>query len=149
MSKIISSRLSQVETQVDRAARRARHPGGAGHHSPGFHYFYGALDLAEYVDFRGGGVDAIDASRIPVFSVFNDSIESTSELSVEEKNEFRAAAFEQVENSFVPGYLKLIDYLDYLQPLADDNAGAWKLPNGEAYYAYKLRPGDQHRYDPR
>ena len=39
----------------------------------------------------------------------------------------------------MPGYLKLIDYLDYLQPLADDNAGAWKLPNGEAYYAYKLR----------
>ena len=45
----------------------------------------------------------------------------------------------QVEESFIPGYVKLIDYLDYLQPLADDKAGAWKLPNGEAFYAYKLR----------
>jgi len=45
----------------------------------------------------------------------------------------------QVEESFIPGYVKLIDYLDYLQPLADEKAGVWKLPNGEAFYAYKLR----------
>jgi uncharacterized protein (DUF885 family) len=96
-------------------------------------------NLADYIGLRGSGPDTIEADRIPVFSVFNEAIESVSELNVDEKNEFRAAAFEQVENSFVPGYLKLIDYLDYLQPLADDKAGVWKLPNGEAYYAYKLR----------
>jgi len=132
-------RLSQVESQVDQLLEGLVIREEMGIIPPDFIISMARSNLADYIGLRGSGSDAIDASRIPVFSVFNDSIESISELSTEEKNEFRAAAHEQVENSFVPGYLKLVDYLDYLQPLADDKAGVWKLPNGEAYYTFKLR----------
>jgi len=96
------------------------------------------MALSNLADYIGLG-SSTEATRIPVYSVFNESIELISELSVDEKNEFRTAALEQVENSFVPGFLKLIEHLEHLQPLADDKAGVWKLPKGDAYYAYKLR----------
>ena len=132
-------RLSQVDKQADQLLEGLVIREEMGIIPPDFIISMARSNLADYIGLRGSGPDAIETDRIPVFSVFNEAIESVSELNADEKNEFRAAAFEQVENSFVPGYLKLIDYLDYLQPLADDKAGVWKLPNGEAYYAYKLR----------
>lgn len=131
-------RLSKVQTQVDQLLEGLAIREELGIIPPDFIISMARSNLADYIGFHGGNPDAINPRYIPVFSVFNDSIESIPELSMEEKMEFRAAAQEQVKNSFVPGYLKLIDYLDHLQPLADDKAGVWKLPDGDAYYAFKL-----------
>jgi uncharacterized protein (DUF885 family) len=132
-------RLSQVETQVDQLLEGLIIREEMGIIPPDFIIAMARSNLVDYIDLRGSNPEAIEATRIPVFSVFSESIESISELSADEKIEFRAMARTQVEESFIPGYMKLIEYLDYLQPLADDKAGAWKLPNGEAFYAYKLR----------
>ena len=48
-----------------------------------------------------------------------------------------AAAFE-IEQSFFPAYVELITYLDSLGGQATTDAGVWRLPDGEAYYAYLL-----------
>ena len=133
------ARLSQVNSQVDQVLEGLKIREDLGIIPPDFIIDMAHYNLADYIGLRESGPDAIEASRIPAFSVFNEKIETVSELSVEEKMEFRQAALEQVEDSFIPGYVKLIDYLDYLQPLADDRAGVWKLPDGEAYYAYQLR----------
>jgi uncharacterized protein (DUF885 family) len=132
-------RLSQVETQVDQLLEGLVIREEMGIIPPDFIIAMARSNLVDYIDLRGSNPEAIEATRIPVFSVFSESIESISELSADEKVEFRAMARTQVEESFIPGYVKLIDYLDYLQPLADEKAGVWKLPNGEAFYAYKLR----------
>jgi len=132
-------RLSQVDHQVDRVLEGLVIREELGIIPPDFIISMARSNLADYIGLRSGNPDTIEPRNIPVFSVFNESIEGISELSVDEKTGFRASALEQVENSFIPGYVKLIDYLDYLEPLADDQAGLWKLPNGEAYYAYKLR----------
>jgi uncharacterized protein (DUF885 family) len=129
------SRLSRVEKQVDQLLEGLRIREEMGIIPPDYIIPMAFSSLASYIGLSGNS----DPTRIPVYSVFSESIESISELSVDEKNEFRAAALEQVENSFIPGYEKLINYLDHLEPLADDRAGVWKLPNGEAFYAYKLR----------
>ena len=128
-------RLSQVETQVDQLLEGLRIREEMDIIPPDYIIGMAISNLADYI----GLGSSTEATRIPVYSVFNESIELISELSVDEKNEFRTAALEQVENSFVPGFLKLIEHLEHLQPLADDKAGVWKLPKGDAYYAYKLR----------
>jgi uncharacterized protein (DUF885 family) len=38
-----------------------------------------------------------------------------------------------------PAYRKVITYFEELESLATDEDGVWKLPDGEAYYALKLR----------
>ena len=46
---------------------------------------------------------------------------------------------EQMETTVYPAYRRLIAYLEHLEPIATTDDGVWKLPNGEAYYAYRLR----------
>jgi uncharacterized protein (DUF885 family) len=132
-------RLSRVETQVDQLLEGLIIREEMGIIPPSYIITMGQSTLADYIGLRGGGANSVDASQIPVFTVFNESIDSITELSEAEKAQFRSAAFEQVENSFVPGFIKLIDYLDYLKPFSDEKAGVWKLPDGETFYAYKLR----------
>ncbi len=43
-----------------------------------------------------------------------------------------------IENSVQPGYQKLQAYLHDLLQRADTDHGVWKLPDGEAFYRYKL-----------
>ncbi len=38
-----------------------------------------------------------------------------------------------------PAYQKLIDYFSELLPKTTTDDGVWKLPDGEAFYAYMLR----------
>jgi uncharacterized protein (DUF885 family) len=96
-------------------------------------------NLQNYLGSRSEDPASIDAQQLLVYSVFSDSIEGISGLSTEEKTDFRQSARQEIEDSFIPGYLKLIDYLDYLETIANNDAGVWKFPNGEEYYAYKLR----------
>jgi len=44
-----------------------------------------------------------------------------------------------------PGYTKLIDYLGSLEKLADDKAGVWKFPDGEAFYKNALQRTTERR----
>lgn len=44
-----------------------------------------------------------------------------------------------IEQSVFPAFQTLIDYFTDLEGRASDDAGFWKLPNGEAAYAYALR----------
>ena len=58
-------------------------------------------------------------------------------------NEQRSDFQEQVEGSIrhkvYPAYQKLIDYFTALLPSTTTDDGVWKLPDGEAFYAYMLR----------
>ena len=50
-----------------------------------------------------------------------------------------AAVDASIEKSVYPAYKKLIDYFTALQPKAQGNFGAWHLPDGDAYYAWRVR----------
>ncbi|MBU1492525.1 MAG: DUF885 domain-containing protein [Actinobacteria bacterium] len=43
-----------------------------------------------------------------------------------------------ISESVAPAWIDLITYLDHLRGIAGSDAGVWKLPDGEAYYAYLL-----------
>lgn len=44
-----------------------------------------------------------------------------------------------IDRSVYPAYLQLIDYFTTLRPNAQGNYGAWHLPDGDAYYAWRVR----------
>jgi uncharacterized protein (DUF885 family) len=96
-------------------------------------------NLRDYLGMRANNPDMIDPQQLPVFYVFNDGIEDIPELSLDERMAFRELALQGIESSFIPANLKIIDYLEYLEPIATSDAGVWKFPNGEQYYAYMLR----------
>lgn len=49
------------------------------------------------------------------------------------------AASNALLHSMKPAYAKLGKFMDTLEPRATDDAGAWKHPDGEVYYALALR----------
>ncbi len=56
-----------------------------------------------------------------------------------QRDELLARAASSIESRVYPAYHALIDYFTRLQPKAVGNFGAWKLPDGEAYYAWCVR----------
>jgi uncharacterized protein (DUF885 family) len=58
-------------------------------------------------------------------------------------DEQRAAFQKKIETAITdrvyPAYHKLIDYFNALLPKATTDDGVWKLPDGDAFYAYALR----------
>lgn len=69
-------------------------------------------------------------------------------LAEEQKNTLRSAAETAIRDSVYPAYQKLIAYFAALEAKATDDDGVWKLPDGDAYYAYCLRSHTSTELDP-
>ena len=69
----------------------------------------------------------------------SEKIDKLEEVNSEQKVQLLAEAKNVFELNVKPAYQGLIEYFEYLAPLSTEDAGVWKLPNGEAYYAYMLR----------
>jgi len=74
-----------------------------------------------------------------VYSHFLSKVSKMPGLNDNEKAVLLENARQQIEVSFIPAHIKLLEYLDEIEPKATSDAGVWKLPDGEAYYAWKLR----------
>lgn len=133
------SRLAQVDSQVEQLLEGLALREEAGIIPPDFVISMTLGNLNNNLGMPSGNPNSIDPQQLPVFSVFNDSVEDISELSSEEKMAFRDSSLQEIETSYIPAFLKLIDYLEHLQPIATDQAGVWKFSNGGDYYAYTLR----------
>lgn len=83
--------------------------------------------------------DAIDAGRLELYTVFRDKIEALPDLSAADRERLLVGALDQVAASFVPAWITLIGHLESLEPLVGPDPGLWRLPDGDAYYAYVLR----------
>jgi len=75
----------------------------------------------------------------PLYTFFVKKLEKNKTISGEEKQILAEQARAEVERTVIPAWKKLRDYLDYLLTIAPEETGAWNLPDGQAYYAYKLR----------
>ena len=74
-----------------------------------------------------------------LYTSFQLKMEDTDAISVEEREEFLLAARAQLEDVVYPAYQRYIDYFTALRPKSSNDAGVWKLPDGDAYYNYLLR----------
>jgi uncharacterized protein (DUF885 family) len=61
------------------------------------------------------------------------------ELTDKQRADFQARVEKEIATQVYPAYKKLIAYFRDLLPKTTTDDGVWKLPDGDAYYAYKLR----------
>jgi uncharacterized protein (DUF885 family) len=62
-----------------------------------------------------------------------------SDLTDEQRVAFQKRVETAISDRVYPAYHKLIDYFTALLPKTTTDDGVWKLPDGEAFYAYALR----------
>ncbi|MCX6095043.1 MAG: DUF885 domain-containing protein [Candidatus Bipolaricaulota bacterium] len=74
-----------------------------------------------------------------IWTSFRDRLAAMQGLSDKERNDAYAAVREGVQKSFIPGYVALLKHLEGIRSKAPEVGGATTLPDGEAYYAFKLR----------
>ncbi len=60
-------------------------------------------------------------------------------LSEEQRAAFQKKIETAITDNVYPAYHKLIDYFNALLPKTTTDDGVWKLPDGDAFYAYALR----------
>ena len=60
-------------------------------------------------------------------------------LTEQQRADFQARVENAITSHVYPAYQKLIDYFRELAPKTTTDDGVWKLPDGDAFYAYALR----------
>jgi uncharacterized protein (DUF885 family) len=79
------------------------------------------------------------ADRLALYTTFKERLDGIEGLNEAARLALLDEALVEVETSFVPAWKALISHLESLEPLAGDDPGVWRLPDGDAYYAYLLR----------
>ena len=132
-------RLSRVDDQAAQFLEGLERREELGVIPPDFIVDLARQSLKEYLGLGSAGPASVDAQKLSVYTRLAEALSQIEGVSAEQAQQFREAALHEIEASFVPAFLALKDHLDHLATIATPEAGAWKLPNGEAYYAYMLR----------
>jgi uncharacterized protein (DUF885 family) len=64
---------------------------------------------------------------------------AAGDLSQERRDALRVELIEAINTSVYPAYRKLIDFHEALLAKATSNDGVWRLPDGEAFYAWRVK----------
>ena len=73
-----------------------------------------------------------------LFTSFKRRIQNLNTIDDESKEELCQKALDALENSVYPSYIQISKHVSSLKEKANENAGVWKLPNGDEYYKYCL-----------
>lgn len=83
------------------------------------------------------------AAQAPTDNILYTSLEKklseAADLGEEDKKVLLEGAEARIRDAVYPAYRELIAYFEALEPKSTDDDGVWKLPDGAAYYAHRLR----------
>ncbi|MFN2167212.1 MAG: DUF885 family protein, partial [Anaerolineae bacterium] len=79
------------------------------------------------------------ASSTPYYQALEEKLGAVPGLSDGDRADLLARAEVAIDESVLPAYHDLVTYLQHQEAIATNDDGVWKLPDGEAYYAYRLR----------
>ena len=65
-------------------------------------------------------------------------MDALNDVDAEEKESLLQDAEVAIEQSVLPAYRELEEYLRNLPTYSGDDSGVWRLPDGDEYYAYLL-----------
>jgi len=85
------------------------------------------------------GFTAVTMEEQLLYKHFAAKVDSIHGINAETAATLKQKVASAIETSVLPGYQHLTDYLQALLPQASSDDGVWKLPNGDAYYAYMLK----------
>jgi len=74
-----------------------------------------------------------------IISDFKSKVTGIEGLAKKDRRDLIAKAGSAIEGSVVPAYERLVAYLTELQTESNDDAGAWKFPDGETFYNAALK----------
>ncbi|HRH01784.1 MAG TPA: DUF885 domain-containing protein [Bacteroidia bacterium] len=74
-----------------------------------------------------------------LFEDFSTKVNALKKCTADEKKMLLSEAAEAMNKSMRPAYEKFIAYFTELEKKATDDDGAWKFPEGDAYYAAALK----------
>jgi uncharacterized protein (DUF885 family) len=75
----------------------------------------------------------------PLYVHFAGKIETLAGVAPADKQAMLARCAQAIESGVVPAYRKLISFFEGQLSRSTSDDGVWKLPDGDAYYAYRLR----------
>jgi len=125
------SRLSGIDTKMEQNMEGILIREDKGIIPPTFVIDKSVVTMQDFVD--------LPAEENVLYTSFKGKLEEAGEISSEERDVFLASAKTEIENVVYPAYQAYIDYFSALRATSNDDAGVWKLPDGEAYYNYLLR----------
>ena len=79
---------------------------------------------------------------------FKERAAKIQKLSDSERADFQTRVEIAIDHAVYPAYQKLIDYFKGVLPKTTTHDGVWKLPEGDAFYAYVLRRNTTTRMKP-
>ena len=135
------ARLTQVAPRLDEGIQEASAAARNGFVPPRF-----ILTRAiEQLDSLSGCAP----ERHPLVDTFARRLAEVSALNQDERTRFQSAAAAEVGGSIIPAFKRVRELLAAQLPQATDDAGAWRLPDGAAYYAQALRAVSGTQLSPR
>jgi len=69
---------------------------------------------------------------------FKERTAKIDKLTETERTDFQKRVEASITNSVYPAYQRLIDYFKSIEPKTTTDDGVWKMPDGDAFYAYVL-----------
>jgi len=94
--------------------------------------------LVDYILRDLQSIASSNATGTPYYQAFKTRLAGLTNIEPGVKESLLTAADEAVNTSVLPAYQSLVEYFQHLQDVATNDAGVWKSPDGEAYYAYML-----------
>ena len=83
-----------------------------------------------------------------LYTNFETKVDVLEDIYDEEKTAYKNQVADALETVVFPAYQNLISYFENLNLKATNDAGVWKLPNGDAYYRYMLKQMTTTDYTP-
>ncbi len=74
-----------------------------------------------------------------LYRTFSKRLNKLKELDANTQGRLREVVARQISMNVYPAYERLIKYFEHLQTKALANNGVWSLPDGDAYYAWRVR----------
>ncbi len=75
----------------------------------------------------------------PLYANLRSKLDGVKELDAARRQALLARLRSEIEGTVTPANGRLVEYLEHLEGIATTDDGVWKLPEGDAYYAYQLR----------
>eukprot|EP01013_Petalomonas_cantuscygni_P042486 TRINITY_DN765_c0_g2_i1.p1 TRINITY_DN765_c0_g2~~TRINITY_DN765_c0_g2_i1.p1 ORF type:complete len:653 (-),score=161.73 TRINITY_DN765_c0_g2_i1:3011-4969(-) len=137
------ARLEGVETYLAQNIENAEYSAGLGIMPPAFVYPYVLNDSKGVITGYPFTSDVDDGSEdSPLMKDFRGKVSSLVEggtIEAAQADELLASAAAALETSVGPAYENLIAVMETQSESATTEDGAWKLPEGDAYYAMRLK----------
>jgi uncharacterized protein (DUF885 family) len=74
-----------------------------------------------------------------LYTAFKEKLDPLSSITPDDQQALLDEAEKIIAESVLPAYKDLLVYLNRMETYAGGDSGVWRLPQGEAYYAYRLR----------